>query len=247
MRFHEDRRGVWRATWTLSLGLLGVACLMRETGAGSWPLFGGLGALLVGLGATALRGPAKPLLDLLPEGLRLYAGSVGLGGIGASDHLLAWSAIRGVAFEERRIERKPNSEDPMWVTVLAFAIDPAVESPDGGRGFVEKLVGRRDRWAVGEHFLWNPMTRKLDLTTPPRGGWRALTAAIAAQGPALSDASADRRQGIDGPLAYVVFDVALAVAVLALGGSLLAGETAWLAAVAQGALALAGQITLPLP
>ena len=132
----------------------------------------------------------------------------------------------------------------MWVTVLAFAIDPAVDRPDGDRGFMEKLVGRRSAWAIGEHLIWNPETRRLDLITRPRGGWERLTAVIAERVPRLGDASHARRRGIDGALAYAVYDGFLALGLTACVAMLLLGRTEWLTRLASGALELGGRVDL---
>jgi len=215
--FREDRRAVWRVTWTLALGLTGVAWLMHHDGAFPWFLFAGLALLLAGVGVSALLRPGKPMIGVGPDGLRVFAGEVGLGGHGgAGEANLPWDAVTGVAFEERVVHRRrAHEEHPMTVEPLCFRIAEGVFSPDGQRGFLERVVGREREAALGEHLLWNPEARTIDLMTAPRGGYPALTAAVARVAPRLGDASQGRRQGLGGPVSYGIYDALVAVALVA--------------------------------
>jgi hypothetical protein len=212
--FYEDKRAVWRVTWTLALGFLLVSGLMRGDGGWLWPVFVGLALLLLWIGVSAVLRRAKPLLDVLPEGLRLHAGEVGLGGRAhASEYILPWEALTGIAFERRQAHRSRGGQK-MWVTVLSFGLGEAIVRPDGHRGFLEKLSERQGEWALGEHWIWNPETRRIDLLTQPRGGFAELTAAVAQFAPWLGDASQERREGLGGSVAYALYDLAVAVTVL---------------------------------
>jgi hypothetical protein len=216
--FHEDRRAVWRVTWTLALAFVGVAWLMQRGDALLWPLFAGAALLLAGIGVSALLARSKAVVGVTREGLRLFAGDVGLAGGARGDggtFTISWDAVTGVAFEERVVHRRRGREaNAVKVEPLCFRIAESAPSPDGGYGFPERLVGRDSEMAVGEFFLWNPQQRTLDLATPPRGGFSALTAAVARAAPRLGDASAERRQGLGGPLAYAVYDAGVALALV---------------------------------
>jgi len=212
--FYEDKRAVWRVTWTLAYGFLLVTGLMREDGALLWPLFAGVVALLLWIGVSADRQRAKHLLGMLPEGLRVFAGDVGLGGLaGAGEYVVPWEAFTSIAFERRRAHRSRDGHHT-YVTVLSLGLGEAALRPDGHRGFLEKLSERRGEWALGEHLIWNPEARRIDLLARPRGGHAKLTAAIANFTPWLDDPSLERREGLGGPIAYTLYDVALSVAVL---------------------------------
>jgi len=215
--FREDRRAVWRVTWTLALPFTEVAWLMQHGGAFPWFLFAGLALLLAGIGVSALLRPSKPLVGVEPDGLRLFAGDVGLGGRGgAEEAVLPWDAVTGVAFEERVVHRRrAHEKHPMKVEPLCFRIAESVPSPDGGRGFLARVAGREREMALGEHLLWNPEARTIDLMTAPRGGYAALTAAVARVAPRLGDASQGRRRGLGGPVSYGIYDAVVAVALVA--------------------------------
>jgi hypothetical protein len=212
--FHSDRRGAWRVTWTLAWAFLLVAWGMRSDGAALWPLFGGIALLLIGIGVSALLARSVPLLGVRAEGLCVFAGSVGLGGSGAAGvYTIPWSAITRVAFEHRQAATQRGEIHPQTVVTLCFHLHESASSPDGSRGFVERLTGRSGERALGEHFAWTPAERTLDLLTHPRGGFARLTAAIASTEPRLGDASAGRRAGLGGPLAYAIYDVGIALVV----------------------------------
>jgi hypothetical protein len=215
LTFHTDRRGVWRVTWTLAWGFLLVAWLMRGDGAALWPLFAGVALLLVGLGVSALLAGSTPLLGVWPEGLRVFAGRLGLGGQGdASAFTIPWSAIEQVGFEPRQAAVQRGEIHPHTVIALCFRLRASAPQPDGQRGFLEPVAGRGSERALGEHFVWSPTEVTLDLLGHPRGGFSRLTAAIARAEPRLGDASAGRRPSLGGPLAYAVYDAGVALAVL---------------------------------
>lgn len=234
--FHEDRRGVWRVTWTLAYAFLMVAWLMQRDGAGLWPLFAGIALALLGIGVSALVARREPLLRVEPGGLQVFAGDGGLAGRGDTGAFaIPWSAISGVAFERRRAARSFGDERVMTVETLCFRLREGAPRPDGRRAFLERTVGRESETAVGEHFVWNPQERTLDLLGHPRGGFPALAAAIAHAQPRLGDACAGRRTGLGGPLAYAVYDAGLGLAVV---GTLVLWATGRMDAYA----ALAGQL-----
>lgn len=217
--FHEDRRAVWRVTWTLALAFTAVAWLMQRSGAFPWFLFAGAGLLLAGIGVSALLARSKPVVGVGPDGLRVFAGDAGLarGARGdAGAFTIPWEAITGVAFEERVVNRRrAHDKHSMVVEPLCFRIAESLPSPDGQRGFLERVVGRESEMAVGEFLLWSPEERSLDLATAPRGGFPALTAAVARAAPRLGDAFAGRRKGLGGPVAYAVYDAGVALALTA--------------------------------
>jgi hypothetical protein len=214
--FHEDGRAVWRVSWTLAFAFGGVAGLMQRDGAALWPLFAGIALLLLGLGGSALLGRRRPLLGVEPEGLRVYAGRVGLGGRGdAGAQTLPWSAIERVGFEVRAAGRSRGEDPPITVEALCFHLAESSARPDGGRGFLAELAGRAGEQALGAHWVWRPAERSLDLLGRPRGGFADLTAAVARAEPRLGDASAGRRTGLGGAFAYAVYDLGLVLGLLA--------------------------------
>lgn len=224
--FYEDRRAVWRVTWTLGLGFLLVTGLMRDQGAWLWPIFAGFALLMLWIGVSAALGRAKPLLGVSATGLCVYAGDVGIGGTGdAAEHVIPWDVITSFAFEERSVSRVREGRRTT-VTVLSFGIDPSLARPDGHRGFLVELVERRGRWALGEHLIWEPEKHRLDLLTRPRGGHARLTAAIARRVPRQGDPSLERRQGLGGPVTYALYDLALALLVLGATAIVATGEIA---------------------
>lgn len=242
--FYEDRRAAWRVTWTLALGFLLVAGLMRTQGVGMWPLFAGIAGLLLWIGGVAWLAKARPLLAVLPEGLRVYAGSVGLGGLGgAAEAVIPWEAVKSVAYDERRADRGAGGE-PMVITTLSFAIGPEAVRPDERKGFLVKLAERRAEWALGEHLVWNPEARKLDLLARPRGGHAKLTAAITESVPRLADPSRGRRRGLGGPLSYAVYDLLLTVVVLGSAALLATDSFELYLALAKTCFAWGGRVDL---
>jgi hypothetical protein len=243
--FHEDRRAVWRVTWTLALAFTGVAWLMQRGGAFLWFLFAGAALLLAGIGVSALLARSKPVVGVGPDGLRVFAGDAGLAGGARGDagaFTIPWEAITRVAFEERVVQRRRPGENYMVVEPLCFRIAESLPSPDGQRGFLERVVGRESEMAVGEFLLWNPDERTLDLATAPRGGFPALTAAVARAAPRLGDASADRRQGLGGPVAYALYDAGVALALVATVVLWATGRADVVAAAAERVLAWGGSI-----
>jgi hypothetical protein len=244
--FHEDRRAVWRVTWTLALAFAGVAWLMQRGGAFPWFVFAGAGLLLAGIGLSALFARSKPVVGVGPNGLRVFAGDAGLAGGAHGDaaaFTIPWEAITGVAFEERVVHRRRSHEKhPMKVEPLCFHIAESVSSPDGQRGFLRRVAGRESEMALGEFFLWSPGQRTLDLATPPRGGFPALTAAVERAAPPLGDASAGRRQGLGGPVAYAVYDLAVALALLVTVFLWATGRADVVADLAERVLAWGGSV-----
>ncbi len=213
--FHENRRGAWRATWTLAYAFLLVAWLMQRDGTPFWLLFAGVALILLAVGVSALAARRSPLLAVQPDGLRVYAGQRSLGGRGAaSEFTIPWAAVDRIGFERRLAARSRGEEHPHTVEVLCVRLAESAARPDGGRGFLERIAGREEAIALGEHFVWNPIERSLDLVGHPRGGYSALTAAIADVEPRLGDASGRRRSGIEGPLAYAAYDASVASAVV---------------------------------
>jgi len=212
--FYEDKRAVWRVTWTLAFGFLLVSGVMRGDGAWLWPLFVGAALLLLWIGVSAVLRRAKPLLGLLPDGLQVHTGEVGLSGcVHAPEYVLPWEVLTSIAFERRQAHRSRGAQK-MYVTVLSFGLGEAIVRPVVHGGFLEKLSGRRGEWVLGEHWIWNPETRRIDLLTRPRGGFAKLTAAIARFAPGLGDPSQERREGLGGSVAYALYDLALAGVVL---------------------------------
>jgi len=244
--FHEDRRAVWRVTWTLALAFTGVAWLMQHDGALAWLLFAGLALLLSGIGVSALLARSRPVVGVGPDGLRVFAGDRGLASGAHGDagaFTIPWEAITSAAFEERVVHRRRAAEKhPMKVEPLCFRIAESLPSPDGQRGFLERVVGRDSEMAVGEFFLWNPDARTLDLATAPRGGFPALTAAVARAAPRLGDASAGRRRGLGGPFAYAAYDVGVALALVATVALWATGRADVVAAATERVLAWGGSI-----
>jgi hypothetical protein len=246
--FYEDKRASWRVSWIFAYAFLLVVGLMQHNAAGLWQLpFLGIAALTFWIGITAITGRTSPLLAVSPDGLRVFAGDVGLGGTGdAAEYLLPWSAVNRVAFEERRIRNRYDS-DHMQLTVLCFEINDAISRPDGHRGFLAKLADRTEQWALGEHLTWNPESRKIDLMVTPRGGYAKLTAAISDFASKLADPSLARRNGLGGPLAYAIFDVGLAVAVLGTVVLLSTGQMGIYSRLAARIFEWGGSVQLPLP
>jgi hypothetical protein len=243
--FYEDGRAVWRITWTLACGFLLVSGLMRADGAAPWPLFAGIAVLLLWIGVSALRRSAKPLLDVLPEGLRFHAGEVGRGGHAeASSTVVPWETIVRVDFERRQAARDRDG-DPMVVTALRFVLSETATRPDGHRGFLEELSGRRGEWALGEHLIWNPATRELDLLTSPRGGYARLTAAIANAAPRLGDPSTRRHPRWEGRLVRGIYDLALAVATSSTALLVVTDTLYFYVRLAEGLLHWGGGLRLP--
>ena len=206
LTFHADRRGSWRATWVLGWAFGAVAWWMQRDGAATWPLFAALAALLLGIGVSALLSRRASLVAVGRAGLRLYAGSTPVA--------IPWSAIEGVAVELRPAARARGEAHPMEVPALLVRLSSSAPSPDSGGALSSPLADRCAARALGEHWLWNPRERVLELLEHPHGGLHGLTAAIAQAEPRLGDASAGRRRGLGGPLAYAVFDAGLALAVL---------------------------------
>lgn len=214
--FHTDRRSVWRVTWTLAWAFLLVAWGMQRDGAAPWPLFAGVSLLLIGIGVSTLFVRSSPLLGVRAEGLRVFAGSAGLGGAGdAGAVTIPWSSIFSVAFEQRQAAAQRGEIHPQTVVALCFRLRDPASPPDEQRGFVERLAGRGGKHALGEHFVWNPKQHTLAFLARPRGGFARLSAAIAHAEPRLGDASSGRRPSLGGPIAYAVYDLGVALAVTA--------------------------------
>ena len=214
--FYEDGRALWRVTWTLACAFLLVTGLMREDGALLWPLFAGLAALLLWIGTSCVGRRAKPLLSVLPRGLCIHAGGVGPGAFaGRVDYVVPWEDLSSLAFEQRSAHRGRDGQD-MTVTALAFGLREAAQGPEGRRGLLEQLMGRRGELALGEQLVWNSEARCIDLLARPRGGYARLTAAIAHHAPWLGDPSSSRREGLGGPIAYALYDCALAICLVSM-------------------------------
>ncbi|GEM_PF-6041686 len=211
VRLYEDSRSPWRGIWTLGLAFVGLATLMRSTDAAMWVVFAGFGALCLGIGVLAITSRQKRVLDVSREGLTFFAGDVCLGGArGASEHQVPWDAVTGFAYELRHIRRGRRHS---VYEVLCFTLDPAIERPDGHRGFLQLLVDQDGKHALGEFFTWDPERRKVDLLAMPRGGHAALIRAVWQLAPALAEPVRTRRAGFGGPISHALFDAGLAVAV----------------------------------
>jgi hypothetical protein len=243
LTFHADRRGMWRVTWTLGCAFLLVAWLMQRDDAAAWPAFAAVAGLLLAIGVSALFTRSRPLVGVGPDGLCVFAGDVGLRERGGPDEFtIPWSAIASVGFEPRRAARDRGDEHPITVLALCFRLRESAPRPDGDRGFDERVVGRERETAVGEHFRWRPTERTLELVGHPSGGFSSLTAAIAAAEPRLGDASAGRRVGLGGSLAYAVYDAGVAAAVAATLVLWMAGRMDMVVDLARAAVAWGGSL-----
>ena len=243
--FFEDKRAAWRVCWILAYAFLLVCGLMLEQGAGLGVIpFLGIAVLMLGIGVSALLGRKTPLLAVVPQGLQVYAGAVGLGGTGsAGRYVIPWSALTSVEHELRKVRNRQRS-DYMYLPVLSFGVVDAVARPDGHQGFLVELAGRRTTWALGEHMLWRPEIRKLDLSARPRGGWDALTTAIARVAPQLGGVPRERRPSLGGPVSYAILDTALAVGVLGTLVLLATDRMDLYARLAAHVLAWGGRVSL---
>lgn len=235
--FHEDRRAIWRVAWTLAYAFLLVAWLMKRDAAAAWMLFAGLALGLLVLGGSALVARSRPMLAVQEDGLRLYAGQPRLGRRGDAGALaIPWSSLQAVRFMERPAARRHADEFTPTVVALCFVLRETVAGPGGQSGWLESLDGRECAGALGEHFLWSPAERSLELITAPRGGYAALTAAIAKHEPRLGDASSARREGLGGSLAYAAYDAMVAFLVLGTLALWATGQMELYAELARGLL-----------